>query len=92
MPVFILLAVLVCSAPVAHSQAPQPTLTDEAALPIEKWTVQRRAESPDRYENLPCDALAQAQAATPAEQRQLVQRKRQCLRQYRAFIPADGMH
>lgn len=87
-PLFYLRCLLVIFSLPSWAEAP----SDGAEQgPVSKWTPQIRVIDSEDYSRLPCDQLATASAETPQQQRQLHKRKQQCLQQYRAFTPNNGV-
>ncbi|MGB1458491.1 hypothetical protein [Spongiibacter marinus] len=81
---FPLLFMLAVSAPVA---AETPT----AQPPIERWSAAVRPASEPAIAQWPCDRLSEVTVASDKQQRQLRERKKQCLQRYQQFIPATGL-
>lgn len=81
---FPLLFVLVVSSPLA---AETPT----SQPPVERWSPAMRPASEPAIAQWPCDRLSEVTVVNDKQQRQLRERKRQCLQRYQQFIPATGL-
>jgi hypothetical protein len=62
-------------------------------LPVVKMTPQIRIDQLQEQSFIwrSCEQLASAEAHTPAEQRELAQRKQACLSKYQQFIPKKAL-
>ena len=72
---FPLLFMLAVSAPVA-AETPTAAVRPASEPAIAQW---------------PCDRLSEVTVVSDKQQRQLRERKKQCLQRYQQFIPATGL-
>jgi hypothetical protein len=66
---------------------------EEQDLPVVKLMPQIRSDEPqvEVFSTLDCEQLSHFTPQSTAQQRALAERKKQCLHQYRQFIPNTGL-
>ncbi len=86
------LAALLLFIATAYAEAEPPkTPSGDAELPIVKLSPALRVQAPSSDEAVNCEQLSALNTNNEAQATLLARRKRECLKDYEAFIPGTGL-